>query len=141
MPREAVTMESISPIRSQHLVPAGDIDEKTRDYLGKRMRDHGRTATDLLFAVVLMDHEGTERIAKRIAEGPPKGAYYDEGEARLHEVFPETFFEMEETLSTAALTLASAAAAEDSDGVSQHYSQIVETCVECHTLFTRRVPQ
>jgi hypothetical protein len=134
----AVTPDSVEPVASRTLLPAADITEDSRVYLATRMKHHGRHATDLLFAVVLMDHEGTQRIAKRIATKPPASPYNLAGEEQLRKEFPETFFDLEAELESTAQRLAADAKAKDSTAIAADYSKLVGTCVECHTLFTRR---
>ncbi len=138
--RAAVTMESIAPLRSHHLEPASDVSDEARTYLDKRMRDHGATATDLLFSVVLLDYDGTARIASRVAEGPQQTAEFSEGEALLRVEFPETFFDLEATLRADALRLVAAATERDPELIAKNYSTMLNSCVECHSLMTKRVP-
>lgn len=138
--RAAITMESIAPLRSHHLEPAGDISDEARTRLSERMQDHGTTATDLLFSVVLLDYDGTSRIARRIADGPEQTPDFAETDALLRSEFPETFFDLEATLREDALRLVTAAEANDADLVAKEYSTMVNSCVECHSLMTKRVP-
>ncbi len=133
-------MESIAPLRSHRLEPAGDISDEARTYLDRRMRDHGETATDLLFSVVLLDYDGSARIATRIASDTEQTPAYVEGEALLRREFPETFFDLEATLKADALRLVTAAAQSDAEAMAREYSTMVNSCVECHSLMTKRVP-
>lgn len=137
-PKEAISVDGIVPLSTRDLVPVGDVSGATQAYLAKRMRDHGRNATDLLYAVVLLDHEGTKRIAKRIVTGPSRDPYYKEDEARLHEEFPAAFFDLESTMRANARLLGVAANRGRGEEVVHHYTRIVGLCVDCHTLFTER---
>ena len=137
-PKAAVSMDAITPMASRNLVPAGDISDASREYLVRRMRDHGQTTTDLLFAVLLLDNAGTQRIAGRMAKWNAPGPHEVQNEEQLHSEFPETFFDLETSLRVSAMTLSAAAAKGDASAVATHYSALVGTCVECHALFTRR---
>jgi hypothetical protein len=93
------------------------------------MRDHGQTATDLLFAVILLDNEGTQRIADRMAREPAPGPHDVRNEELLHREFPETFFDFETSLRASAMTLSAAAKQGDAEAVAKQYSALVGTCV------------
>lgn len=140
-PKAAVSMDAITPMPSRNLVPAGDISDTSREYLARRMRDHGQTTTDLLFAVILLDNEGTQRIAGGMAKWNAPGAHEVQNEERLHSEFPETFFDLETSLRISAMSLSAAAAKGDAGAVATQYSALVSTCVDCHALFTRRATQ
>ncbi len=137
-PKAAVSMDAIAPMPSRDLVPAGDISDGSRLYLARRMRDHGQTTTDLLFAVILLDNAGTQRIADRMAAVPSPGPHDAGNEERLEGEFPETFFDLEAELRASATRLSAAAAEGDASAVAVQYSDLVGTCVDCHALFTRR---
>ncbi len=131
-------MDAIKPLRGRVLIPIGDISEESRAYLTIRMRNHGNQATDLLNAVVLLDYKITKRISRKLAKPESISSVDQPHEEKLHQEFPETFFDLEASLRTQALRLYAEATLGKPDMVLREYSALMGRCVECHSLFTKR---
>lgn len=121
--------------------PDGDLPPIARSLLSQRMEGHAVSATELLWAVVFLEHEETARIARDLAEEPriarPLPGVTDELNARL----PPRFFELQDGFAKRAAALADAADEGDGDEVATRYGELTRACIACHTAYLEVSPR
>ncbi|HVO29137.1 MAG TPA: cytochrome c [bacterium] len=107
-----------------------------RSILAQRMENHASQMTDLVWAVVFLEHSGVKEGALEIA-GEPKiarpipGAGADDLSSQL----PARFFDMQDEVTVRAKELAAAAADDDDEKVADAWGRLSKACVECHAAY------
>lgn len=89
--------------------------------------------TDLVWAVLYLEHSQVGRIASEIAE-PHLGRTREQDDP-LRTMFPETYFELERELLARARELADTASTKDANAIASAYGRLAETCVRCHAVY------
>ena len=108
----------------------------TRAELQGRMARHGNVMSNLVRAVVLLDHPTITILAQRIADeevvARAEASSPKKWEARL----PKEFFAQQDALRAAARDLASSAAHGGSDStIADRFATVARTCVACHSVY------
>ncbi|WP_373047716.1 cytochrome c [Vulgatibacter sp.] len=116
-------------------LPAG-----ARMLLLERMGNHRVDMTRLNFAVLFLEHETAERLARRIAAEPRLAEPVGDGGAELNSLVPPRFFELQDELKERALQLADAAARGNDGAIAKAYGSLTETCVRCHAAYLDERP-
>ncbi|MBI2374396.1 MAG: cytochrome c [Deltaproteobacteria bacterium] len=101
--------------------------------LSDEMKGHGDAMTDLVWAVLYLEHDQVGRVAAEIAE-PGLGRARAEDDP-LRTAFPETYFELERELLARSRELADTAATKDAAAIALAYGRVAETCVRCHAVY------
>lgn len=114
--------------------------EIARDLLRRRMLRHGEETQALLAAVLRLDHPKVQEYAAEIASEPRIARPFRDGEDVLNDVLPERFFELQQQLSNTAGELSEIARTHDDAKVARAFSDVVGTCVECHSVYLFDTP-
>lgn len=103
--------------------------------LRERMLNHGDDTENLLWSTLMLDYESTDGIAGRISETPTL-ARPGPGELdTINAMLPAEFFELQDQLNTSVRALRTAARAKDDSAMAVQYGQVVQTCIQCHSLY------
>src|SRR4051794_19641108 len=87
----------------RHLAPSAELSQVARQLLRERMVRHGKTMTDLVQAVIVLDYAATARLAAEIAEEPRLARPLSPND--LNASVPDKFFELQDELHQRASTL------------------------------------
>lgn len=117
------------------LVRAQPLPQMARASLRKRMQNHGDDTENLLWSTLMLDYESTDGIAARISKAPTLARPQANELDTVNAMLPPEFFDMQDRLTVAVDTLRAAAKAKDDGKMAEQYSQVVETCINCHSLF------
>ncbi|MEW5848106.1 MAG: hypothetical protein AB2A00_04800 [Myxococcota bacterium] len=114
-----------------------DLNEVSRVVVWPRMMRHGDDMEELIWSVLLLEHDQTEHLADSIASEPkvarPLGMTGNEVNAEI----PERFFIIQDLLQERAGVLARTAAKGNDADIARAFGQLTETCVACHATFFR----
>jgi cytochrome c556 len=107
-----------------------------RSALKKPMARHGKDLEALLTAALSLDHAQTARVAARVA-AEPRIARPGDALDSVNAVFPESFFQLQDTFHERTLALGQAARAADDAAVADAFGRLTETCIACHAVYLR----
>jgi cytochrome c556 len=113
----------------------GRLPAAARVLLLERMGNHRVDMARLHAAVLFLEHEAAEALARSIAAEPRLAAPTHGADAQLNSLVPPRFFELQDELRKKALQLAMAAEKEDDAAIAKAYGSLTETCVRCHATF------
>lgn len=122
--------------KAARLLEPGAISEENREFLRTRMKDHSKEMKDLSVSVATVKLADVQRLAQAMANEPRLDRAVGPA-AKL----PSRFFELQDLLRKTSQELAEAAKANDMNGTSLKYHQVVELCVACHASFKAQVQQ
>ena len=104
-----------------------------RGAVRSKMTQHGEQLNELVARVVLLDYDGIARVA---------GAIYDEPTLarptagdQLNVALPERFFVYQDALRAEAKALVEIAARRDRVRLSDSFTAVTKTCLQCHDLY------
>jgi hypothetical protein len=106
-----------------------------RALIHQKMMQHSKQMTELVWAVVLLNHRETARLATAIANEPRLARPSTNDATELNASLPPLFFELQDRLHDRAQQLAHAARTWDATAVAHSYGQVAETCVTCHEVY------
>jgi cytochrome c556 len=124
-----------APPPAANALPGDKLSEPSRRAIGQRMRHHAEDLTDLLKAVLLLDHDGVEERARALAEAP-KLSQPAPGEIdTLNASIPKRFFELQNDFVKKAKALGQTAKQHDDVKMGKAFGQLTEACVACHSVY------
>jgi hypothetical protein len=114
------------------------LSDLARQLLRERMARHGRDMTRLVQAVLLLERDVAQELARSLANEPritrPTPGATDE----LNSALPEQFFVRQDELRVRAKALAAAAKGATNDELAARLGELTRTCVGCHTAYLTR---
>lgn len=114
---------------ARRLAEPDHLTEAQRAALKDGMGRHGDDMTDLMFAVVLLDHGTAARTADALAASPA----VDTG-------LSKQFATLQAEMKARAAQVAAAATAKDDARLSESYGRLAESCVACHRVYLHDQP-
>jgi cytochrome c556 len=120
----------------QHLAEP-PLSPAARALVRQKMAQHSKQMTELVWAVVFLDHRETARIAIAIASEPRLARPTTRDATELNAALPPLYFELQDRLRDRAQNLAVAARTWDGQAVARAYGQVAETCVSCHEAYLK----
>ena len=119
-----------------HKTTAGDaLSEPTRRAIAQRMAHHGVDLTDLLKAIVILDHDAVVDRVQVITEEPKLSRPRDGETGTLNASLPRRFFDLQDDLADRAAAVKEAAQAHDDARMGKAFGQLAESCVNCHRVY------
>jgi len=112
--------------------------EVARMFLHEKMQRHGKEMERLIRAVILLRYPLVEGDATAIASEPILARPIPGEEDDLNAALPERFYVLQGELRSRARALANAARARNDRQLGQVFGQMTESCVECHSVYTRQ---
>ena len=106
-----------------------------RALIKKRMSNHSRNMTELVWAVVFLDYRESAQLASTIANEPRLARPTSEDATELNAAIPPRLFELQDELRRRALQLERSARQRDPNAVAKSYGVLAETCVSCHDTY------
>jgi hypothetical protein len=119
-----------------HLPPPADLSPAVRNLLRERMGRHGKTMSELVQAVIVLDYAQTVRLAREIAEEPQLARPLSHDATELNSSLPEEFFQLQQELHMRASSLAEAARTRNGAEMAPAFGKLAETCVACHRTYS-----
>ncbi len=107
----------------------------TRRTIRAKMGRHEARMSELVWAVMLLDHPLAERTARAIADAPPPLS----PSAELKQLTPD-FFAAQDLLKERAGRLAAAARDRNDLEMKAAYLQVAQTCIDCHAAYLTPPP-
>ncbi len=109
------------------------VSQRTRDYLKRKMKNHGADARQLALDVALLEWDAARKHAQEISAQPrvDRNAGGKEGAAEL----TPAFFDLQDQLRTRANELDAAAGRHDPKATAAAYGALLDTCATCHAVF------
>jgi hypothetical protein len=105
------------------------------------MARHGKSMSELVQAVIVLDYPRTARLAREIAEEPRLARPLSQNANEVNVSLPEPFFQLQDELRQRAARLAEAARTRGQTELAPAFGQLTETCVSCHRVYsTGRLP-
>jgi hypothetical protein len=123
--------ESAQP---RHLPPPSDLSPMARQLLRERMVRHGKTMSELVQSVIVLDYNEAARLSRDIAEEPRLGRPVSPSD--LNAGLPDKFFELQDELHERATHLAEVARTRNGAALAPAFGQLAETCVSCHRVYS-----
>jgi cytochrome c556 len=124
------------PTEAQRHLPTPDhLPSAARSVLKKRMERHGRDMGDLMWAVLLLDYNTTQKLAQQVATEPLLARPLSGDASELNALLPERFFTLQDELKTNAAALARVAPRHDPEAMAEAYGRLARTCVACHQVY------
>lgn len=108
-----------------------------RALLSQRMQRHGVAMSDMMWAVMFLDYESTEDIAREIASEPRLARPLSRDASELNALLPSEFFDLQDALARAAENLATVAPERDPEQLSAAVAKLTDTCIRCHSAYLR----
>jgi hypothetical protein len=127
-PRYGVSADRIFP-------EPGHIPAMARALLKDRMRLHGDDMSDLMWAVLFLDHQSARAIAEDIAATPRFARPTAGDDEILNASLSPEFFDMQDALTEDAKALADAASKGEERRVAELFGRLATTCVRCHVAY------
>ena len=106
-----------------------------RQLLKQRMKRHGADMLSMVTAVILLDHEATQRLAAELAAEPRLTRPIAGGADDVNAALPERFFVLQDELRSRALDLATASRGADNQQLAARLGELTQTCVSCHSTY------
>jgi cytochrome c556 len=91
--------------------------------------------TELVWAVVLLDHASTATLANAIAAEPRFRRPLTGDATELNSALPPRFFTLQDELLTRARELEVAARSRDAARIARGYGALATSCVACHDAY------
>lgn len=111
------------------------LSDLARQILRRRMERHGRDATHLMTAVVLLKRDTVQALAQALAGEPRIVRPLPDSRDDLNAALPERFFVLQDELRDRARTLGEAAKSRSDRELGEAFSALTQTCVACHSTF------
>lgn len=107
-----------------------------RAVIATKMDRHAQDMTDLMWAVVFLEHDAAAEIADEIASEPRMARPTGDQDGDLANArIPEDFFRLQDELRTQANALAAGARKGDDAAIAEAYGRLSQTCVSCHAKY------
>ena len=119
----------------RHLPPPEHLPSAARSVLKQRMERHGRDMGDLMWAVLLLDYDTTQKLARQVSTEPLLARPLSGDASELNALLPERFFTLQDELKTHAAALARVAPRHDPEAMAEAYGRLARTCVACHQVY------
>lgn len=127
---------SARPTGAQRHLPAPEhLPSAARSVLKKRMERHGRDMGELMWAVLLLDYDTTQKLAQEVATEPLLARPLRGDASELNSLLPERFFTLQDELKTHAAALARVAPRHEPEAMAEAYGRLARTCVACHQVY------
>jgi len=133
-------------LRPSHTIPRAPelavperIPPAARQVIASKMRRHAEQLPSLVSSVVVLDYDGAARTAGEIFDEPEIARPIAGDE--LNGLLPERFFVLQDALRTSARQLVQAAARRDSGLLADAFGGLTRTCVSCHDVYLRGLPE
>ncbi len=135
---DAAKTAPVRHTRAELKLPISEkIPRAARESLRSRMDRHGDDMTLLMAAVLMLNYEMAEDLARSI-HSEPKLSRPGPGELdTLNAQLPPVLFDLQDQLSVRAQGLIDAAHARDAKNLVKAFGAMSETCVACHSAFLR----
>jgi hypothetical protein len=98
-----------------------------------KMRRHGEQMKTLVSRVVVLDYDGTARVAGEIFDEPALARPIAGDE--LNGLLPARFFDLQDAMRAQARVMVDAAARRDSKAVADSFGALAKTCIGCHDAY------
>jgi hypothetical protein len=122
---------SIAP--GPELPVAERITPAVRAVIRSKMIRHSMQLRGLVERAVVLDYDGTARVAGEIFDEPMLARPLAGDE--LNSVLPSRFFDLQDDLRNQARALVTAAARRDGPRVAITFGALAKSCIECHDLY------
>ncbi|MBK8014390.1 MAG: hypothetical protein IPK13_23960 [Deltaproteobacteria bacterium] len=99
------------------------------------MQRHGDEMSELLWAVVFLDHEAVLELADAMDREPRLARPLSEDATELNIRLPPVFFVLQDELFRHTQALAAAAQRHDDSAIAGAYADLARTCVLCHGVY------
>ncbi len=131
----------VTPARPHpHLSKPAYLPASARALLTERMNHHGHAMSDLMWAVLFLDHEATKQIAHDISQEPRLARPIHRDAAELNSQLPPQFFDYQDQLLVSAKKVKAAAESKDDQAISKAFSELSATCIGCHSSYLKDPP-
>ncbi|HEX8821005.1 MAG TPA: hypothetical protein VF794_13840 [Archangium sp.] len=114
------------------------LSDTTRALLRKKMGRHGVDARELMYGVTLLRYDVARAAAQRIASEPRIARPEPGSEDDLSAALPERFFLLQDEARMRAQAVRDSAERRDDKVMAENYGLLVQTCVNCHSLYGKR---
>ena len=98
-----------------------------------KMRRHGEQMRTLVSNAVVLDYDGTARVAGEIFDEPALARPLAGDE--LNGLLPERFFVLQDELKARARRLVIASQKRDHGAIADEFGALARSCVSCHQVF------
>ena len=97
------------------------------------MGRHGEQMRSLVSRAVVLDYDGTARVAGEIFDEPALARPI--GGDELNAFLPARFFDLQDAMRAQARMMVEAAARRDSKRVAESFGALASSCVACHDAY------
>jgi len=118
--------------------PGDRLSEPVRRAIAQRMVNHAVDLTDLLKAVVILDHDAVVDRVRAIHEEPKLSRPPPHETDTLNAAIPKHFFELQDDLIKKTAAVEEAAKTHDDVKMGKAFGQLAESCVTCHRVYLWR---
>ncbi len=104
-----------------------------------KMRRHGEQMRRLVSHVVVLDYDGTARVAGEIFDEPALARPIAGDE--LNGLLPARFFDLQDASRAQARLMVDAAARHNSKAVAESFGALAKSCIGCHDAYLTGSPE
>ncbi len=108
--------------------------EELRLLLLRRMANHARDVSELMFSVLFLQYDDAVVLAKSIKEEPRLARPTPDDET-INRGISSKFFTFQDDLRRRAGEVADSAAKKDSKAMGEAYGRMMQVCVSCHATY------
>jgi len=128
---------SISP--GPELATPQRIPPAVGEIIRSKMRRHGEQMKTLVSRVVVLDYDGTARVAGEIFDEPALARPIAGDE--LNGLLPARFFDLQDAIRAQARVMVGAAAQRNSKAVADSFAALAKSCIGCHDAYVSGSPE
>ncbi|MCB9654868.1 MAG: hypothetical protein H6729_12135 [Deltaproteobacteria bacterium] len=129
------TVPTAPPAAARSLPAPAYLPTNARAILAEQMQRHGDEMSELLWAVVFLDHEAVLELADAMDKEPRLARPLTDDATELNVRLPPAFFGLQDELFRHTEVLAAAARRHDDSGIAGAYADLARTCVLCHGVY------
>jgi hypothetical protein len=118
-----------------HMEQRSRLPNLVRELLQERMADHGDEMQLLLEAVLMLNPDLAQQVARQIAGQPILSRPISGEPDTVNAEIPKAFFRLQEQLRTRARAVGAAASSGDSRRLAKSTGSLIQTCVACHSVY------
>ena len=97
------------------------------------MGRHGEQMRTLVSRAIVLDYDGTARVAGEIFDEPALSRPI--GGDELNGLLPARFFDLQDAMRAQARMMVEAAARRDSKRVAESFGALAKSCIGCHDAY------
>jgi len=109
------------------------------EIIRSKMRRHGEQMKTLVSRVVVLDYDGTARVAGEIFDEPALARPIAGDE--LNGLLPARFFDLQDAMRAQARVMVGAAAQRNSKAVADSFAALAKSCIGCHDAYVSGSPE